>query len=489
MDTDLRETHSAVVALVGSRAYKTKKPVRLAFLDFSTPEARWAVAAREVELNRRLAPDVYLGVGEWRDPDAPPDRPGEPVVVMRRLPDDRRLATLVTEHVGGANRREELQAAIRAIARILAAFHSRAERSPEIDTAGLPETLLAQFAANVDEARGVGSGVLDPTLIDEIEARGRTYLRGRAPLLAQRVGDGLVCDGHGDLLTDDIFCLPDGPRILDCIEFDDRLRWGDVLADVAFLVMDLERLGAPDLAAQLLDDYREFSGEHHPTSLAHFFVASRALVRAKVTAIRVYQGERSAAPLATQLLELAATHLRLGRVTCTLVGGAPGAGKSTLAQTLAPSIDAVVIASDEVRKDLAGLAHDARGTSAYGTGIYDDAHTEATYAEMIGRARHLLEHGTSVVLDASWSRHAHRDAARAAAVTTGAELRELRCVAPAAVTHRRIAARASQPHTSDATVAIATTMTDAAEPWPTAVTLDTDAPPFVVAAAAERAIG
>lgn len=488
VNTNLRETHSAVVALVGSRAYKAKKPVRLAFLDFSTPEARWAVAAREVALNRRLAPDVYLGVGEWRGPDTRPDGPGEPVVVMRRMPDDRRLATLVAEHVSGANRREELRSAVRAIARILAAFHSRAERSPEIETAGLPESLLAALTANVVEARAVGSGVLDPTLIDEIEARGGAYLRGRAPLLAQRVRDGLACDGHGDLLADDIFCLPDGPRILDCIEFDDRLRWGDVLADAAFLVMDLDRLGAPDLATQLLADYREFSGEHHPTSLTHFYVASRALVRAKVTAIRVQQGERGATPLAKQLLELAATHLRLGRVTCTLVGGAPGVGKSTLAQTLAPMIDAVVVSSDETRKDLAGLPHDARATAAFGTGIYDETHTDVVYAEMIDRARFLLEHGTSVVLDATWSRNVHRDAARVAAAAADAELRELHCVAPLAVTHRRVAARATQPHSSDATIAVATTMVDTAEPWPSAVTLDTDAPLFVVAAAAQRAI-
>ncbi len=490
METDLRETHSAVLAMVGSRVYKVKKPVRLPFLDFSTVEARWAAVAREVALNRRLAPDVYLGVGEWRDPDADPDRPGEPVVVMRRMPDDRRLATLVSGgDSGAAADPDELRSAIRAIARTVAVFHSRAERSPAIDVAGDPETVAAKFTTDVAETRAIASGVLDTDLLDDIETLGRTYLRGRVPLLEQRVRDGLVCDGHGDLLADDIFCLPDGPRILDCIEFDDRLRWGDVLADVAFLAMDLDRLDAPDLAAHLLADYGEFSGEHHPASLAHFYVAARALIRAKVAAVRVHQGERAAAPLAQRLLALTAEHLRRGRVTCTLVGGGPGTGKSALAQAIAPAIDAVVIASDEVRKELAGLPHDAPAAAAYGEGTYDDAHTEATYTEMIDRGRRLLEHGTSVVLDASWSREAHRDAARSVALATAAELHELRCVAPAAVAHRRIAQRSTRPHTSDATVAVADAMADAAEPWPTAVLLDTDAPLFVVTATAQRAIG
>jgi len=498
VDTDLRETHSAVLAMVGPHVYKIKKPVRLPFLDFSTVEARWEVAAREVALNRRLAPDVYLGVGEWRAPDADPDRPGEPVVVMRRMPDDRRLATLVSSGSsgnisggvsGGTATHDELRAAIRAIARTVAAFHSRAERSPTIDTAGLPETVSAKLITDVEEARDIASGVLDTDLIDTVESLGRVYLRGRVPLLDQRVRDGLVCDGHGDLLADDIFCLPDGPRILDCIEFDDRLRWGDVLADIAFLAMDLDRLGAPDLATLLLADYGEFSGEHHPASLAHFYVAARALIRAKVTAVRVHQGERAAADLAQRLLALAVEHLRRGRVTCTLVGGGPGTGKSAVAETIAPTIDAVVIASDEVRKELAGLPHDTPAGASYGEGIYDDLHTEATYAEMIDRGRHLLEHGTSVVLDASWSRQAHRDAARSVALATSAELHELRCVAPPAVAHRRIAERSARRHTSDATIAVADAMTDTAEPWPTAFVLDTDAPLFVVTAAAQRSIG
>jgi len=487
VDPALRETHSAVVAMVGDCVYKVKKPVRLAFLDFSTVEARRAVCAREVALNRRLAPDVYLGVGEWRSPGAAPDAPPEPVVVMRRMPDDRRLASLATAPDGPA---EFVYGAVRAIARIMATFHARADRSPEIDQSGTPEFVATKFATDVAEARAVASGVLDPGVIDAVDRRGTAYLAGRLALLEQRVRAGMIVDGHGDLLADDIFCLPDGPRILDCIEFDDRLRWGDVLADIAFLVMDLERLGAHDLATQLLAAYVEFSNEHHPSSLAHYYIASRALIRAKVTAVRAHQGDRSVAPLAQALLLRAADHLQQGRVTCTLVGGGPGTGKSSIAEAIAAPLDAVVLSSDEIRKELAGLPHTTPAGAAFERGIYDPAHTDRTYAELTARARQLLEHGVSVVLDASWSREAHRDAARAVAAATASELHELRCTAPAPVTHERIAVRRSAgPQVSDATVEIADALVATADPWPCAVTLDTDAPLYVVEAAARRAIG
>ncbi|GMU77592.1 MAG: hypothetical protein AMXMBFR46_03910 [Acidimicrobiia bacterium] len=464
MDDLVRETHSAIVVMVGDRVYKVKKPVRLAFLDFSTVAARRAVAAREVALNRRLAPDVYLGVGKWHAPDR---TEAEPVVVMRRMPDDRRLASLVID--GRAT-----PAHIRALARVIAAFHERAERSPRIDTAGRPDVVARKLATDIGEARDVAPGILPTGGLDVLDRLGHRYLAGRAPLLEARVRAGLVRDGHGDLLADDIFCLDDGPRILDCIEFDDRLRWGDVLADVAFLAMDLEHLGAPALARQLVDDYTAFSAEHHPTSLVHYYVAARALIRAKVTAVRVRQGDAAATPTAQRLLDLAVDHLRRGRVTCTLVGGAPGTGKSTLAAALADRLDAVVVSSDETRKDLAGIPRLERADAAYGEGLYDDAHTDATYTELLRRARGLVEHGVSVVLDASWTRAAHRGAATALAHATATDLTQIRCVAPADVVAARIRdRRATATHVSDATDAISRAMATAADPWPDAIDVDT----------------
>src|SRR5207248_5092618 len=169
----------------------------------------------------------------------------------------------------------------------------------------------------------------------------------------QRIALGAVRDGHGDLQAEDIFCLDDGPRILDCIEFDDRLRHVDVLADVAFLAMDLERLGAPEAAATFLARYREFARESYPPSLAHHYIAARAHVRCKVACLRHRQGDDGGADAARGLLDLTARHLEAARVRLVLVGGLPGTGKSTVAAALADATGWVVLRSDEVRKDVA----------------------------------------------------------------------------------------------------------------------------------------
>lgn len=150
-------------------------------------------------------------------------------------------------------------------------------------------------------------------------------------MFAERIRAGRVVDGHGDLLADDIFCLDDGVRILDCLEFDDRLRWLDGLDDACFLAMDLERLGLPDLARRFTSWYAEYSGDPAPESLRHHYVAYRAFVRAKVACLRARAGDGQAAAEAWQLAGMTLGHLRAGAVSLVLVGGLPGTGKTTLA--------------------------------------------------------------------------------------------------------------------------------------------------------------
>ena len=229
--------------------------------------------------------------------------------------------------------------------------------------------------------------------------------------------------------------------MLDCLEFDDALRFGDVLADVAFLAMDLERLGAPTLAHRFLDCYRELSNETHPTSLEHHYVALRAHIRAKVACLR---GNPSSVDEAKNLHCIALAHLRRAKVTIVLVGGAPGTGKSTLAEGIAAWTGWAVLRSDEVRKDLAGMGHlDRSATAEVGTGIYEEFATHATYAGLLARARVLVERGQSVVLDATWGDARHRSAAAALATETRSDLVELRCDAPLDACAARIERRAA----------------------------------------------
>ena len=458
----LAETHSAVVFFLGDLAYKLKKPVALGFLDFSTPQARAAACHREIEVNRRFAPDVYLGVAEIGDPAG---QVCDHLVVMRRMPAARRLSTLVRA-------RTPVDDPLRQVARVLTAQHAAAPRGPQIAAQGSRDATLARWEASIRQVRGFAGRLLETEDIQNIERLAGRFLAGRGALFEERIRGGHVVDGHGDLLADDIFCLDDGVRILDCLEFDDRLRWVDGLDDASFLAMDLERLGAPELAERFTGWYVEFSGDRAPMSLRHHYIAYRAFVRAKVACLRAGQhGDRLASAEARQLAGLTLSHLQAGAVTLVLVGGLPGTGKTVLAGELASRLGFTVLSSDRIRKELAGVAAEQRCAAPWGTGIYTAGWTERTYRELLRRAGLLLARGESVIADASWASPGQRAAAAALAVTADADLVPLRCTVPADVAQRRLAGR--KGGVSDADGAVAREMAAAQGPWPEAVTIDT----------------
>jgi aminoglycoside phosphotransferase family enzyme/predicted kinase len=461
----IAETHTGVVTFVGTRAYKVKKPVAFPFVDLRDIEARRQACELEVALNRRLAPDVYIGVGGLVEPD----RDGaEPVVVMRRLPAARRLTRLVLAGV-------PVEDHLRRIAHQVAALHAAARPSAVAAEVADVASTRSRWSANATELEGLtGRSDLRARSTGVLAAAER-YLDGRAGLFARRIAEGWAREGHGDLLADDIFCLDDGPRILDCLEFDERLRVGDVLADVAFLAMDLERLGRPDLGWSLLEHHAELLGDHWPASLAHHHIAYRAQVRAKVACARARQGIADAEDLAGRLLDIAARHLDAGRVQLILVGGTPGTGKSTVATALGGELGAFVVRSDEVRKQLVGLPAGAHAPAAAWAGIYDPSTTAATYASLLDRAAQLLELGHDVVLDATWPTASLRREAEALAATSSADLTSLRCVAPDALAAERIADRQRRgTDPSDADPTVATLLAGQFEPWPGATEIDTD---------------
>ena len=462
----LRETHIGVVFLVGELAYKLKKPVRTTFLDFSTPARRLEACRREVELNRRLAPDVYLGVAEVTGVDG---RPCDHLVVMRRMPEDRRLATLLD---AGAR----VDDPVRQLARMLAAFHAGARRGPEITAEGGREALHARWVNNFAELRRFHNTVLDGVVMVELERLALGFLEGREPLFAARQRAGRIVDGHGDLLTADIFCLEDGPRVLDCLEFDDRLRYLDGLDDAAFLAMDLEYRGATELAARFIDWYAEFAGDPAPPALGHHYIAYRAMVRALVACLR---GEQNDGPVqessraeARRYATIAARHLRAGQVRLVLVGGLPGTGKTTLSDALAGQLGMVMLSSDRVRKELHGLAPHQHAAAPFRQRLYSPAVTERTYTELLARAARCLAQGESVVLDASWTSAAHRAAAAEMARSAHAQLVALECLTPPEVAAQRLRQRTES--ISDADEAISRMLAAHADPWPQASPIATD---------------
>jgi aminoglycoside phosphotransferase family enzyme/predicted kinase len=451
------ETHVSAVAFEADRVHKRKKAVRFPFVDLSTPAARELMCHRDVELNRRFSPDVYLGVEEVVDDDG---RVVDHAVLMRRMPAERRLATLVREHRDAAD-------CVRHVAHLVAACHAGASTSEEISSVATPEALLDLWDRNLRELAPYVSRPLDAETVTTVEELAHRYLDGRRTLLAERVAEGRIVDGHGDLLAEDIFCLEDGPRVLDGLEFDDRLRWGDVVYDTAFLAMDLDRLGRLDLALAFLDRYWELSAETHPPSLEHHYIAYRALVRSKVSCLR---GTEADDVEARAYLAQCRRHLREGRVRLVVVGGLPGTGKSTLAEALGDVLGWPVLRSDEIRKEQAGLDIREHAPADYEQGLYAPAVTEATYEVMLSQARQLLARGFDVILDASFSSNRWRRRASEVAAETFSELTELCCVLPATVTADRLAARATDGgDVSDAGPAIAAAMAAAFDPWPGAV--------------------
>ncbi len=425
---DVIETHISTVAFEGDVAHKRKKDVRFAFIDLSTPERREAICRREVELNSRFSPDVYLGVEEVVD-DA--GAVVDHAVRMRRMPPERRLSTLVRT-------RADVALCIRQVARLMAVAHAEAKTSAEISSVATPASLLGLWKQNLQELEPYVPEPLDQISLEEIGLLAAQYLHGRTKLLEERIQSGCVLDGHGDLLADDIFCLDDGPRILDCLEFDDRLRWGDVLYDVGFLAMDLERLGRADLAGAFMDWYREFSAETHPASLEHHYVAYRALVRSKISCLK---GSSTDLDEARAHLAQCLRHLRAGQIRLVLVGGLPGTGKSTVALNLGDKLGWPVLRSDELRKQGAGLAPEVRAAAAYKEGLYSGLVTDSTYGALLEEARLLLEQGQSVILDASFSRSKWRAAATAVATQASAGLVEVRCTLPADIAADRLRER------------------------------------------------
>lgn len=455
------ETHVSTLLFTGDLVFKRKKPVDNGFLDFTTPERRLAACRREVELNRRLAPDVYLGVADLTLEGEDLDH----LVVMRRMPPERRLAALVDL--------PEVGAELDRVVDVVAEFHARAERGPQVDRACTADALSELWRTGVDQLQQFVPAQLDPGSVVRMWELASRYLAGRSPLIDERLAAGRACDGHGDLLADDIFCLEDGPRLLDCLEFDDRLRYGDVLADVAFLAMDLQRLGHPELSRHLLDRYRQVTGDRWPSSLEHLHVAYRAHVRAKVTFLRAAQGDPSATAAARRLHDLALDHLRRAEVRLVLVGGAPGSGKSTVATALATRLGAVRLSSDDLRGEV--VPPTAGPPGRLHAGRYAPERSRAVYDALLDRARAELVAGRSVVLDASWPTGERRADARALASDAVATLSELRCELPPELAAQRIAARAVEgTDSSEVTPELAAQLARERDPWPEAATVRTD---------------
>jgi hypothetical protein len=393
---ELRETHISTVFLSESKVFKVKKPVELGFLDFRSLAARQRFCEAEVLLNRRLAERVYLGVRPiTRDargvhqiaPDPAAVSGSEVVdyaVEMVRLRDsDAADARLRDARLS----REDLAR----IAERLAEFHGSARCDEETAHYGECAVIAQNIDENFEQTHDSAPMFLSPEGIAAIERWQRKFLAREHTRFEARVQHRRIRDGHGDLRLEHCYLAEDGSvQIIDCIEFNERFRYGDVCADVAFLAMDLSWQGRPDLSESFLASYARASGDYDLYSVVDFYESYRAYVRGKVASLLAAdegadENARECARSTARkyyLLAKACSREALEKPRLFAVGGIIASGKSTLATRLAGTIDAPVLEADRTRKQLAGLdPHTPWRDSAF-SGHYGPEQTRAVYTEL-----------------------------------------------------------------------------------------------------------
>jgi aminoglycoside phosphotransferase family enzyme/predicted kinase len=459
-EVDVRHTHISAVFLTGHFVYKVKKPVELGFLDFSTLTKRRHYCEEEVRLNRRLAPDVYLGVVPVTC-DAGGVRvegKGEVVewaVKMRRLPDDATLQSRLPRGEVGVQ-------VVEALARKIAAFHAQAESGPSVAAFGSFEVVAGNARENFEQSVAhVGT-----TVSDGVFARTRTLtevaLARYRPLIDGRTKRGVPRDTHGDLRLGHVYYFPDQEPpgdlvIIDCIEFNERFRFSDPVSDMAFFVLGLTLQGHRDLARAFMEAYFLASEDGEGRRLVPFYTSYRGAVRGKVEGLKLARPEIAEADRAVALAKARGSWLLAlgeleepGRRPClVLVGGLPGTGKSTLALALADRAGFRVIRSDLVRKELADAGGTEPGPAAFGEGIYTAEWTERTYAECLRRAEGLLFEGERVLVDANFREEAWRRAFLETATRWGVPGGLLLCEAEPDVVRERLASRRDDASDAD----------------------------------------
>ena len=461
---DVRETLVSWVFLAGDRAYKLKKPMVLPFLDYGTRQRRREMCGEEVRLNRRLAPDLYLGV---RSVAASADglalaaeddpRAVDYLVEMRRFDEQ---STLAAKLERGELKRGEVVA----LARVLARFHMRAPRAA---AAGVPVLAVERrMTENFHELLAIVEQRAEIEWVLALERFAHAFVVAHAQMLNARARCGCVREVHGDLRAEHVL-LDETVQVIDCIEFDRRLREVDLADELAFLVMDLTAIGGERFARMLVRAYRDAGGDPGDDRLIAFYAAYRALVRAKVALLRAAQypavssehGHESAA--ARDLLAVAERFAWRARLPLAIVVcGVPAAGKTHLAQALAEVSHLPHLSSDLTRKRLARIRPHQRAASA----VYTPEFNLLTYAELGRRAARGITACGGAVVDATFRHRADRDAF-ADGFGDAAPVLFVECRAPARVLAERAAHRDREPRrVSDASLSVVVREISAWEP-------------------------
>jgi aminoglycoside phosphotransferase family enzyme/predicted kinase len=442
----LLQTHISYILLTGPYAYKIKKPVNLGFLDFSSLDRRRFYCEEEVRLNRRLSPELYLGVVPITGtPNAPRLGGAGPVIeyaVKMVQFDPRQQLDRVLD------RGELTIAHLEQLADDVASFHAAAAVAGPETAFGDPAHVRHPIEENFDQ---IAPCLTDPSLLTRgkaLENWSQTTLADHNETFAQRKRDGWVRECHGDMHLANM-ALHDGKVMLfDCLEFNANLRWIDVMSEAAFLVMDLDYRGRSDLARRFRNRYLERNGDYAGLALLRHYLVYRAMVRAKVACIRSAQQDiepdqrRAATAEFAQHLALAEDYTRPTTPRLVITHGLSGSGKTTITDGLIGVWDAVRVRSDIERKRLHGLAASQSSGSGIATGLYTASASDVTYARLEQTAAQIIGAGYSAIVDATFLSRARRARFAALARELDVPFVIVHCDAPVADLRRRIQERA-----------------------------------------------
>ncbi|MEJ2716456.1 MAG: AAA family ATPase [Deltaproteobacteria bacterium] len=450
------QTHISVVFVAGDLVYKIKKSLNFGFLDFTTLEKRRHFSQREVDLNSRFSEGVYLGVASIYEEAGGLNLEGrgkvvEVAVLMKRLPENRIMIRLLEEGAVAPGMLDRL-------ADRIAELHALAPTGPEIASYGSFEVIRQNLKENFDQTTPYVGRTIDKETHDAVFTLSMEFLEAHRKLFNERMTGGFVRDCHGDLHLDHVVIL-NGIILYDCIEFNDRFRYGDTAADLGFLLMDLDFQGYPAFADRVSRRYAATSGDRDVLRLLGLYKSYRAFVRGKVVGFvldepEISQSEKeSAVQVAGHYFDLSLAYLKPPPrpaliVTCGMVG----TGKSFLGEGLAVRLGTEPIRSDVLRKRMHGVLPSEHRLDKYGEGIYTSNATDRTYEELLDKAGQSLDIGQSVVLDASFSRRRYRDLAHELARRKQAQFLILECTCPDEIVRRRLEERAGKrDEPSDAT--------------------------------------
>lgn len=426
---EMVQTQISVVLLGRQHVLKLKKPISFGEIDYTTVEQRRRACEAEVMLNRRLCPDIYLGVQPISAAGSEVHLSGEGEiidygVVMRRLPTERMLNRLI-------RRNAVTEAIIDAVAERLSLFHRRADHSPRVSGLGALEEIRRSWAENFEQTEGYIERTIDRCDFESIRAWTDGWMRRNEDLFARRVSEGRIRDGHGDLRAESICVTPTGIVIFDCAEFNDRMRACDVANEVAMLAVDLDALGRPDLGYYFAERYQARSADPHLFKLLPFYRCYRAYDRGRMAGFDFDDPEllpreqEAARDRARDYFELARRYSSpLGQPTVIAIAGLPGTGKTSLARAIAGELGWRVVSADAVRQSLFGAIKQA---ADYGGSLYSREANLLTYESMLRLSREWLSLNGGVVIDATFRRAEERERARAMAEAAGANWRLIEC--------------------------------------------------------------